>query len=336
MGRAEALFQALRGEGSDLVDSWVQDKLSEDAFLDWKRASQDGRVFHNDDKQNLSKAISGFGNTDGGLILWGVSCAKDPKLGDVPQTKHLIENPGRFKTWLDGMTSGATIPAHAGVENLALPLPADPERGYVATLIPQSPERPLRRMQGHQYYYMRAGSDFLPIPHDLLAGMFGRAPRPKLSMTWHVHENKGKLTARSRILNVGPTLARDIYMFQVSPFMSGLTTNPETELRQEADWFESRSHQHLCLVSNVGLRLPPTDQIQAYAFHWEPGRTPPDTEMSLNFKFGCEGSPVYHCELFAPLQNMQTIWGFLPGMKDNLDDLTRYFEVRSNAASANI
>jgi len=74
MGRAEDLFARLESEGVDAINDLFEQKESEEAFLDFKRSADQGAGvrLHDDDRKNLSRALSGFANTDGGVIVWGV------------------------------------------------------------------------------------------------------------------------------------------------------------------------------------------------------------------------------------------------------------------------
>jgi len=91
----------------------------------------------------------------------------------------------------------------------------------VATYIPKSylaPHRCVRRQQ----YFVRAGSDFLPAPHSVLAGMFGCQPQPIVYHGWITEpaklvsasgpepsvESRFGFSIRSR----GPGIARDLYV----------------------------------------------------------------------------------------------------------------------------
>lgn len=140
------------------------------------------RVLHENDRNNLAKAISGFGNSEGGVIVWGVDASRDMDYADVvARSKMPIENVARFISWLEGSISGRTIPAHPGVQNRAIDTGAG--NGFVLTLIPKSNLTPHQSIYDSRYY-MRAGSAFLPVPHSVLAAMFGRRPQPILIHTF--------------------------------------------------------------------------------------------------------------------------------------------------------
>ena len=120
MSRAEDIFQKLIYFGEDAIDEFILDLQSEELFLDFKQAVSNGKNFktlHKDDRKNLAKAISGFGNSEGGVVVWGVSCSRDAKIGDVAKAKVKVENVHRFLSWLENAISGCTIPSHNKVRN---------------------------------------------------------------------------------------------------------------------------------------------------------------------------------------------------------------------------
>src|SRR5262245_44980091 len=100
MGRAEEIFETIVNRGGGVIDEFIATAASEELFLDFKRSADNGTGarLHQDDRNNLAKAISGFGNSEGGVIVWGIDCSRDPKKGDVAATKYPIAQPNRFKS----------------------------------------------------------------------------------------------------------------------------------------------------------------------------------------------------------------------------------------------
>ena len=98
MGRGEDLFERVRNEGETAIESFIDTQQSEELFLDFKRSADNGsgNKLHNNDRQNLAKAISGFGNSEGGVIVWGIECSRDSKKGDVAYSKVLIQTLNGF------------------------------------------------------------------------------------------------------------------------------------------------------------------------------------------------------------------------------------------------
>jgi hypothetical protein len=216
MGRAEELFARIRDKGAPEIREMVARAEVEELFLDYKGTSTTlpSLKLKDDDRRNVAKAISGFGNSEGGVIVWGVDCRRTAQ-GDVPSAAIPITDARAFKTLLDGAVGGLTLPAHTGVENLELP-DGQGATGFVVTHIPSGTSAPYRAMP-QQEYYIRAGPTFLPTPHGVLAGLFGRAPQPmvvpvlRYRNTRPVQQNQIRIFVEVHIRNDGRGFAEDIF-----------------------------------------------------------------------------------------------------------------------------
>ncbi len=183
MSRAEDIFEKLVYFGEDAIDEFIINRQSEELFMDFKQAASDGksmRALHQNDRRNLGKAISAFGNSEGGVLVWGVECAKDLELGDVAKAKVKVQNVHRFLSWLENAISGCTIPSHNKVRNHIISCDKD-GNGFLATYIPKSDIAPLMTTQGSQIY-IRSGSNNVPAPYAVIAGMFGKRPQPNMNL----------------------------------------------------------------------------------------------------------------------------------------------------------
>ncbi len=183
MSRAEDIFQKLIYFGEEAIDEYILNSQTEELFLDFKRADSSGKnglALHKDDRRNLAKAISGFGNSEGGVLLWGVECSRSVEVGDVAQAKVKVQNVHRFLSWLENAISGCTIPSHNRVRNHIVSVDENGD-GYVATYIPKSEVAPLMTTIGNTFY-IRSGSNNVPAPYSVLAGMFGRRPQAEIDL----------------------------------------------------------------------------------------------------------------------------------------------------------
>lgn len=180
MGRAEELFVRIKERGAAEVRAMIEAQVVEELFLDYKQSSTPlpSTKLSDDDRKNLAKAIAGFGNSEGGVVLWGVDCRQTPD-GDVPTKAVPISAPVALKTLFDGAIGGLTLPAHSAVENIVVPNTRRTD-GFVITYVPVGLHVPYQTLYPKREYYIRAGSGFLPTPHSVLAGMFGRTPQPNV------------------------------------------------------------------------------------------------------------------------------------------------------------
>ena len=183
MSRAEDIFQKLIYFGEDAIDDFIVNLQTEELFLDFKQAvstGKNGTSLHKDDRKNLAKGISGFGNSEGGVIVWGVECSRDCDIGDVAKAKVKVKNVHRFLSWLENAISGCTIPSHNRVRNHIISVHKNGD-GFVATYIPKSELAPLMTTMGNNIY-IRSGSNNVPAPYSVIAGMFGKRPQPNVEL----------------------------------------------------------------------------------------------------------------------------------------------------------
>ena len=183
MSRAEDIFQKLVYFGEDAIDEFIVNMQTEELFLDFKQAisiGKNGTTLHKDDRKNLAKCISGFGNSEGGVVVWGVECSRDVDIGDVAKAKVKVKNVYRFLSWLENAISGCTIPSHNKVRNHIISVDKNGD-GFVATYIPKSEQAPLMSTIGNNIY-IRSGSNNVPAPYSVIAGMFGRRPQPNVEL----------------------------------------------------------------------------------------------------------------------------------------------------------
>ena len=222
MTRADDLYERLVSGGATAIDALILDRRSEELFLDFKRSADNGSGsrLHQNDRNNLAKAISGFGNSEGGVIVWGVDCRDVKEVGDVAQAKVPVENPQRFVSWLEGSISGCTVPPHPDVRHAPIVQPGT-NRGFVVTHIAKSYLAPHQTVAPSQFY-IRAGSDFMPAPHGVLLGMFGRRSPAQIFHMWGVgpveHSpimgplNSITLKLGFLLSTHGPGLVRDLFL----------------------------------------------------------------------------------------------------------------------------
>lgn len=183
MSRAEDIFQKLIYFGEEALEDFILNSQSEELFLDFKQAASTGKnglSLNRDDRKNLAKCISGFGNSEGGVVIWGVECSRDCEIGDVAKAKMKIKNVHRFMSWVENAISGCTIPSHNKVRNHVIAADKNGD-GYLATYIPKSDIAPLMSTVGSTIY-IRSGSNNVPAPYSVIAGMFGRRPQANIDL----------------------------------------------------------------------------------------------------------------------------------------------------------
>lgn len=161
------------------LERWVKEQQQEDLHLDFKRVS--GRTSLNkEDRANLSEAVAGFANSDGGLLVWGIDARKGPgEAVDGAQALVPIEDVAAVLSQLRDNPKQVTTPVVDGVEHRIIDGLTE-KTGYIATLVPPSDRGP--HMASDNRYYKRNGASFHKMEHFDVADMFGRRQRSDLRL----------------------------------------------------------------------------------------------------------------------------------------------------------
>lgn len=154
----ETLHEQLRDEETArlTIRKMIDEKRLESDVLDYKGADQ---ISDRDRKTHWSKALSGFANTGGGVVVWGVDCRKelDTESGlmlDRPTGKPALAlNAVEFAQKLADLLANATADVVEGVK--IIPVQQNGPAGYVVCLIPEGRNKPYRAMFADERYFMR-------------------------------------------------------------------------------------------------------------------------------------------------------------------------------------
>lgn len=179
MDNAELQYRRLLKDGRDELDRLIAENAAEHHFLDFKEVPLSGgsNSLNESISEKLGKALSGFSNSQGGIIVWGI---RKKDRDRAPMGYSLVKKPKQLVEALNRRISEIIVPTVDGVDSRVIFENAQ-EEGVVATYIPASEKTP------HMYlikksYYKRSGDSFLKMEHYDLEDMFGRRSRPKLAL----------------------------------------------------------------------------------------------------------------------------------------------------------
>jgi hypothetical protein len=161
----------------EMIREWIAERKEETVNLDFKLVGNSG--MGKDDRNNLAKALSGFANSEGGILVWGVDARSDSDGVDCAQEIIGIDNVAKFLSKLNEFTS-AVSPSVSGVLHKKVII--EEGRGLAVSLIPESDSGPHMAKARLNQYFKRTGDKFLVMEHFDVADMFGRRKRPKLML----------------------------------------------------------------------------------------------------------------------------------------------------------
>src|SRR5258708_2690051 len=84
------------------LDTFITDQQEENLHLEFKTVS-DPRLERND-RKNLAKAIAGFANSDGGVVVWGIGTSANSLGVDLASAKCEIAPLSQFLAKLNQLT----------------------------------------------------------------------------------------------------------------------------------------------------------------------------------------------------------------------------------------
>lgn len=185
MSDSRSIFQTLQSPTQGMnAEQWLLHYCSEvwkgveRVHFDFKEKSDRSNGSPTEaDKKNLAKAVSGFANSGGGVLIWGIN--------DDAKAKPITEY-GKFLDKCLELCVHLTDPVVAGIDGACIESASGDNQGYVIIHIPESRIHPHRvilkqeNLNGH--YYVRSGSSFVVASHVQLADMFGRRPKPLLDL----------------------------------------------------------------------------------------------------------------------------------------------------------
>jgi len=285
MGEPEKIFDKINSyqRVKDLIG-----KESESLFLEFKEAyNNDAR--HKDNADNYAKALSGFANASGGVLIWGIKAKK----GLAQELKPFSEFK-QYEADLQDLAGGWVFPSIDGLQVKSIESEDDPGRGFVLVLIPVSDKTPHINQREHRYYY-RNGSNFLMMEHYQIDDMFGRRPKPKLDLIIHIKrdkvndnynlnvsiQNKGKATAKEVICK-----KKFFYSSEIpKPFIDGNITDLIEFYDGTQSWILKKPVHPNTIVKYRDYNINCTESYE-----------------KINFEIYCENLPITRIVKFLGLR----------------------------------
>lgn len=165
---AKYLFEQLNKYGK--IEELVADGESEYLLIECKAPTV--TKLNRDLKAKLGKAISGFANSEGGLVLWGVETDNHSHSGlDLMTQITPIPNIERFVRGIQNAIPTLTTPGITSFDNRVLKKKKHDSKGIAVTLIPKTSWGPVRTNTDEQFYF-RSGDQFVTAPYELIKRLF--------------------------------------------------------------------------------------------------------------------------------------------------------------------
>jgi len=160
------------------VQSLLDNGETEGLHLEAKAPSMP-RV-NRDQQIYIAKAISGFSNTAGGIVIWGVSITKHEHSGlDVLTQIEPVANCHQFMRSLQRIIPTLSTPPILSAKCKCILRRKSDTRGVVVTHFPYQEGSPVQSSLDNLFYW-RSGDDFHPAPYEMIRRLFLSADSPDL------------------------------------------------------------------------------------------------------------------------------------------------------------
>lgn len=163
------------------VRRWILEGRLEDLTLDFKTAPKSLET--GEERKVLAKAISGFSNSSGGLVVWGVDARRDRASGIESAVEAPLADPDLL---LSNLVRHSAVVVSPSATRVAHRLVAS--REFALTYIPETDGPPHMSNVEHRYF-KRSGESFYPMEHYDIADMFGRRAQPLLRPVFRLKAN---------------------------------------------------------------------------------------------------------------------------------------------------
>ena len=241
------------------IQRLVDENVCEGEFLDYKNGIQFSLSL-DALKETFSKYLSGFANSDGGVLIWGIDAPtnRPEKIVAVPDVE-------KMKKSLMSWATVATEPPVRGIQIEAIPLSSESKEGFVICLIPPSPWKPHQAKwpQECQKYYIRIVDNCVPAPHSLLKSLFqpSYTSRIRLRVVHQVQDDGlgRKAFIHIFVINDGPSSTKDFCIFYDAEG-DGITHNPDIAMWEKTACASNGS------IYSAARSIHPTEVIHFKSF----------------------------------------------------------------------
>lgn len=196
----------------DYVQQYVIGKRPEDTWLDCKRKNHpENGSLDEKDKSNFAKALSGFANTSGGVLIFGLDARQNSEGIDIVQDFYPISNLNLFESELREFESRIVERAIPGLEYKKILIDENKDNGIIVIYIPEGPNPPYRSLVDNKFY-VRTGDSFGSIEVSQIEGLVLKKIRPDLDIKIFVKFENIFLDIYFQLTNIGHSIAKYILL----------------------------------------------------------------------------------------------------------------------------
>ncbi|MBN3032787.1 MAG: ATP-binding protein [Candidatus Saganbacteria bacterium] len=270
------------------LENLIKAEIRESEVVEYKGAKA---KFSESDKKEISKDVSAFANSSGGIIIYGIETDND----DKTKPKHITGISNANIESFDRIVNASVSKPIKGIDKKII----ERDHKCMIVYIPQSEDAPHQNSVDKKYY-RRAGTESVPMEHYLIDLFYGRRYGPILEIQVQNREQidfsklqfgpdgwSQPISLRIGVLNHGKRIGKYVEIVLLFPNDKKVSV-PVTGRWRNIDTF----------YSGLGLQARQFTENNG-VFHPTMLKNVLDVELRISKNFNREAEPLINWTIFA-------------------------------------
>lgn len=187
------------------IKQYISDGVEENIHLDYKGSDSISNI--SDKKNEISKDVSAFANSDGGIIIYGVKEYDEKDKNHLPETIQPIKGNEYSKEWLEQVINSTISPK---IHNIIItPIQTGDIKDNLVIYVVEIPKSTTAHQMKDKRYYRRYNFQSIPMDDWEIKDIINRVTQTKFELYFETKPNKKIL---EKGLSLPPKIKIDMWI----------------------------------------------------------------------------------------------------------------------------
>ena len=168
------------------IKQYISDGIEENIHLDYKGADSISKT--NDKKNEISKDVSAFANSDGGVIIYGVKEYDELDKNHLPEKTQPIDGNEYSKEWLEQIINSTISPKIHNIK--IIPIQTDDIKSNLVIYVVEIPKSNTAHQMKDKRYYRRYNFQSIPMDDWEIKDIINRVSQTKFELYFETIPSK--------------------------------------------------------------------------------------------------------------------------------------------------